>query len=416
MTPIRDEFLSEEELSGIMTGLASREKETRSLSRLRDELRGDLSGHEVALAAAGEKKRSLEEAGGRLQEETARLDKRIDELKVLREDLEARITQGDETAAAEKKLTEDLAGERDSLSEEVDRHQKAHRELSSELEEAGNRLKALRREWEETSGGLSAVSVDMAELKTRAEEIRNRALSETDVDLRGEWPEELKELLEGPAEELAERCHRLKTRVSRIGPVNMAALEEIDGLQERLTFLTDQKKDLEEALESLSRAITKINRSSRERFSRTFEAVGEKFTQIYKTLFNGGDAVMTLEEDADLLEAGVQIYARPPGKKRTRLSLLSGGEKAMTALALLFALFAVRPSPFCLMDEVDAPLDDVNIDRFIKLVDTAVDDSQMVLITHNKRTMEMASNLVGVTMESPGISKLISVSLNDSRN
>jgi chromosome segregation protein len=411
----REELEAKKEEKGALISLIQDlEKRLEEMNNRRGKITEAASRQEVDLAASLEKGRSLEERQLRLALEVEELESHLSALEESRAEFSRKIEEMGKEEAAQHTLLEELKTARGKSAREAEHLQDVHRELSDAQGGIEEDLKKIRAGWEESSSRLSSVSVEMAELKTRLEEIHDRALSETGYDLRQEWPEEMEDILSQEAEELEKRGQRLKTRVAGIGPVNMAAVDEITELEERLTFLTDQKKDLEEAIESLSQAIAKINRSSRERFSRTFQTVKEHFSRTFKVLFNGGEAFMSLEEDVDLLEAGVQIYARPPGKKKTKLSLLSGGEKAMTGLALLFALFAARPSPFCLMDEVDAPLDDLNIDRFIHLLNQTISDSQFVLITHNKRTMERADNLVGVTMESPGISKLISVCLHTS--
>jgi chromosome segregation protein len=164
-------------------------------------------------------------------------------------------------------------------------------------------------------------------------------------------------------------------------------------------------------LDGLSRALQKINRTTKKRFEETFHKVNELFQEVFPKLFKGGKAELILTDPENILESGVDIIAQPPGKKLQSVSLLSGGEKALTAVSLIFAIFIIKPSPFCLLDEVDAPLDDANIDRFNDMVRSMVERSQFILITHNKRTMEMTDTLYGITMEQPGVSKLVSVKL-----
>jgi chromosome segregation protein len=194
-----------------------------------------------------------------------------------------------------------------------------------------------------------------------------------------------------------------------MGEVSLSALAEFNELSERHTFLTEQQEDLQKSVDSLQSAITRINRTTRERFKVAFDEINAKFKENFPRLFNGGKAELRLDEEADVLEAGIEIVAQPPGKRLQNIVLLSGGEKALTAVALIFSIFLIKPSPFCLLDEVDAPLDDANIDRFNTFVREMSDISQFLLITHSKRTMEMADSLYGVTMEEPGVSKLISV-------
>jgi chromosome segregation protein len=209
-----------------------------------------------------------------------------------------------------------------------------------------------------------------------------------------------------------EKIEQMRERVEKLGGVNTDAIEECDELQQRYDFLTKQAGDLEESIEALHKAIHKINRITRERFRTTFAEINERFTQLFPKLFRGGKAELVMTDADHILESGIEIVAQPPGKKLQSVTLLSGGEKALTAVALIFAMFLVRPSPFCLLDEVDAPLDDANIDRFNDLIREMTNFSQFILITHNKRTMELADSLYGVTMEEAGVSKLVSVRLN----
>jgi chromosome segregation protein len=193
--------------------------------------------------------------------------------------------------------------------------------------------------------------------------------------------------------------------------VNLGAIEEHEELSERMRFLGEQKGDLDRTLESLRDAIARINRTSRKRFREAFELISKHFSENFPRLFRGGKASLSLTESEDVLEAGIEILAQPPGKRLQNVNLLSGGEKTLTALALLVAVFQVRPSPFFLLDEVDAALDDVNVERFNEIVRELSSDSQFVVITHNKRTIEVADRLYGVTMERKGVSKLVSVEL-----
>jgi chromosome segregation protein len=191
------------------------------------------------------------------------------------------------------------------------------------------------------------------------------------------------------------------------------AVEEYEEAKERKTFLEDQELDLEAAIDDLRKAIQKMDRESRRRFKETFEAVNEKFQEIFPRLFRGGTAKLTLTEPDDLLNSGVDIEVSPPGKKLQNVNLLSGGEKALTAVSLIFAIFILKPSPFSVLDEVDAPLDEANVGRFAEMVKELSEMSQMIVITHNRRTMENCEMLYGVTMEEAGISKIVSVKLDE---
>ncbi|HXO41602.1 MAG TPA: AAA family ATPase, partial [Thermoanaerobaculia bacterium] len=213
--------------------------------------------------------------------------------------------------------------------------------------------------------------------------------------------------------ELEAELARCKAILERLGPVNVLAVQEHDEQDERQRFLTAQRADVAQSVDSLRRTIREINEASSERFRATFELVNQSFGVVFARLFRGGEAEMRLMDDEDVLESGIEIVARPPGKRLQNLMLLSGGEKALTAIALLFALFQTKPSPFCILDEVDAPLDDVNTVRFVDLLRDLAGDTQFIIITHNKITMEVAGSLYGVTMEEKGVSKLVAVELDD---
>jgi chromosome segregation protein len=204
----------------------------------------------------------------------------------------------------------------------------------------------------------------------------------------------------------------LRAKIERMGAVNMMAIDQFDDLESRHTFLTTQKKDLVEAIASTGEAIRKIDKTTKERFREAFVVINQNFESTFSTLFGGGRAGLVLLDEADQLESGIDIIAQPPGKRLQNVQLLSGGEKALTAMALMFAIFQYRPSPFCLLDEIDAPLDDANIGRFVEMLQGMQQHTQFILITHNRKTMEIADRLWGVTMEEPGVSKLISVQLN----
>jgi chromosome segregation protein len=197
-----------------------------------------------------------------------------------------------------------------------------------------------------------------------------------------------------------------------LGQVNLAAQEEYDQLSQRYTFIQTQQQDLLKAKKDLEEVIKKINETTIENFRKTFDLVRENFKTLYKKLFGGGDADLFLTDENNLLESGVDISAQPPGKVVKNILQCSGGEKALTAVALLFSFFLVKPSPFCILDEVDAPLDDANIGRYINVIKEFAQKTQFMVVTHNKRTMEMADILYGVTMEEQGVSKIISVRMN----
>ena len=205
---------------------------------------------------------------------------------------------------------------------------------------------------------------------------------------------------------------QLRAKVDRLGPVNMMAVEQFDELETRHEFLTTQRQDLVDSIAQTTEAIKRIDETTITRFLEAFSAIQSNFQETFSTLFGGGRAGLALLDENDPLESGIDIVASPPGKRLQSVQLLSGGEKALTAIALMFAIFKYKPSPFCLLDEIDAPLDDANVSRFVDMLQGMLDRTQFILITHNRRTMEIADRLYGVTMEEPGVSKLISVDLN----
>jgi chromosome segregation protein len=201
----------------------------------------------------------------------------------------------------------------------------------------------------------------------------------------------------------------LDQRIDSMGPVNVDAIQEYDELEERHAFLEKQNNDLLNAKQELLDVIAKINKTTSTLFAETFEKIRVNFQEMFGELFGGGKANLLLTDEADPLESGIEIIAKPPGKQLTSISLLSGGERTMTAVALLFSIYMVKPSPFCVLDEMDAPLDESNISRFIKILDRFVAQSQFVVISHHKRTIARADALYGVTMEEHGVSKLVGV-------
>jgi chromosome segregation protein len=204
----------------------------------------------------------------------------------------------------------------------------------------------------------------------------------------------------------------LRAKIDRLGPVNMMAIEQFDELETRHRFLSTERQDLVSSIAQTTEAIARIDQTTLLRFTEAFAAINANFQGTFSTLFGGGRAGLTLLDENDPLESGIEIIAQPPGKRLQSVQLLSGGEKALTAIALMFGMFKFKPSPFCVLDEIDAPLDDANIGRFVEMLRSMQEHTQFIVITHNRKTMEIADRLYGVTMEEPGVSKLISVQLN----
>ncbi len=248
----------------------------------------------------------------------------------------------------------------------------------------------------------------VSELKMRAERIQERIREEYHLSVKAEPQEE-----ELDTEALAQEVEKLKNRLESMGPVNLLALSEFAREKERLDFLNTQKADLIEAESNLHETIRVINKTARQQFMEVFELVRKNFAEVFKGFFENGQANLRLAPNQDPLEAEILIEADPKGRRISALSLLSGGEKALTAISLLFGIYLVKPSPFCILDEVDAPLDDANVGRFIKAIRKFSANTQFIVVTHNKLTMRAADALYGVTMEEEGVSKVVSVNFKD---
>jgi chromosome segregation protein len=318
-------------------------------------------------------------------------------------ELEHAVEEGREAIEA---AAVDLAGRQ----EEIDRHLEENAALYARLASMEGGLKE---KFHHEADGIARVS----DLRLAAQRVE-MDIEHLDSEIYQRYEvrpseiagrEEAGEEEDGDLADWEGRVGEIRARMTAIGEVNLASLEEHRELAERHSFLSSQKEDLEKSLEDLAKAIQRINRTTRERFSVAFDNINRKFQEIFPKLFLGGRAYLKLLDEGNLLDSGVEIVAQPPGKKLQSLTLLSGGEKALTAISLIFSIFLVKPSPFCLLDEADAPLDDANIDRFNSIVREMSSNYQFLLITHNKRTMELADVLYGITMEKPGISKVVSV-------
>ena len=204
----------------------------------------------------------------------------------------------------------------------------------------------------------------------------------------------------------------LQRAIEALGAVNLAALEELESATQRKGFLDSQSEDLTQAMETLENAIRRIDRETRDLLQKTFDEVNRNFGELFPILFGGGEARLTLTGD-EILDTGIQVMAQPPGKKNSTIQLLSGGEKALTAIALVFAMFRLNPAPFCLLDEVDAPLDDTNTERFCQMVRKMSENTQFLFVSHSKITMELAQQLVGVTMQESGVSRIVEVDMEE---
>jgi len=276
-------------------------------------------------------------------------------------------------------------------------------DLQNKMAALSERLKTLQAEHDQAQADLHQHEIHATALKSKADLLKTRLWDEwqlTVEEAKGKYRDVVADV---------EKIEVLRKRIANMGNINMAAPEEYEALAEKQRFLIEQINDLLKAKDDLMAAITKINGATRENFRQTFHDVREHFRRLYGVLFEGGEADLILTDPENMLETGGDIVAQPPGKKLQSISLLSGGEKTLTAIALLFAFFMVKPSPFCMLDEADAALDDANIERFAASLREFQNKTQFLIVSHNKRTIEAADVMYGVTMEEKGVSQLVSV-------
>ena len=336
------------------------------------------------------------------------MERQLEQFRERQQALNDQMAQADEPIAEQQaalaaRLEERVAVER-NLGEARQRVERTESQL---------REHELARGEHEESVDSARAALDDVRMAGQETRVRREALTEqfneTGFELeviRAEMPEE------ASAEAWSEELEKLQRKIERLGPINLAAIDEFKEQAERKDYLDSQLTDLRSALDTLENAIRKIDRETRTRFKETYDRVNTGFQTLFPRLFGGGHAYLELTGD-DLLAAGVTVMARPPGKRNSTIHLLSGGEKALTAVALVFAIFELNPAPFCMLDEVDAPLDDANVARFCEIVKSMSETVQFVFISHNKVTMEMARQLMGVTMYEPGVSRLVAVDLDE---
>ena len=398
---------AEERHLGLQERFDGAQGELEAVKGARESLRAESAGRRGRLDLLLERLESLERDATRLSGELAQGQSQI----------AAWTEEGSRLASRREQIEAEIARAEADLQEALElRAGEEERVLADQERLEGHRLDL--REIEERIAGCrerrDGVRTEMEELRVRKAGLEHDA-QHLAATHREDFERELPEPAPAPSGALAEievELARCRATLERLGPVNLLALEEHDEQEERFRFLTEQRSDVARSVESLRQTIQEIDRTSSERFLATFAEVNEHFGAVYQHLFRGGEAEMRLLDEDDPLECGIEIIARPPGKRPQTLMLLSGGEKALTAIALLFALFRTKPSPFCILDEVDAPLDDVNTARFADLLsEMAKQDTQFIVITHNKLTMEVASTLYGVTMEEKGVSKLVAVEI-----
>ena len=361
-------------------------------------------------------RRARQDAAMRLSERETRLGaarQRVDELVARRRELDARLRAEDARADRSEKPIETLEAERGP----AEKHKQA---ADADLRQARERLQTAEVRVRERADLARKASAKLEPLRERLQQAKLDAQGlqvrrQTLLERLQEMNVTLASVRSGLSEDATvdawvERLASLERRIQRLGAINLAAIEEFAEQQERAEYIDRQHADLTGALDQLTNAINQIDRETRARFRETFETVNGHFQTRFPMLFGGGEATLELTGD-DLLETGIRVMARPPGKRNASIQLLSGGEKAMTAVALLFALFQLTPAPFCMLDEVDAPLDDANVSRYCDMIRHMSDDVQFIIISHNKLTMELADRLHGVTMQEPGVSRLVSVDM-----
>jgi chromosome segregation protein len=270
-----------------------------------------------------------------------------------------------------------------------------------------------RRHQAESQSGFLRNQLEQLRLTSQGEQVRQQNVIEQLLELQVDPQEVAKTLPDDVVESvMEEELQRVLARIQRLGAINLAAIEEFTAESERKQYIDAQHADLVEALTTLENAIVKIDRETRAKLKETFDIVNHGFQTLFPKVFGGGNAYLELTSE-DLLDAGVTIMARPPGKKNSTIHLLSGGEKALTAIALVFSIFQLNPAPFCMLDEVDAPLDDANVGRYCTLIKEMSKNVQFIFISHNKIAMEMSEHLIGVTMKEPGVSRLVSVNMEE---
>jgi chromosome segregation protein len=290
----------------------------------------------------------------------------------------------------------------DTLGQDIAKRKEEITRENEELLAVEHELKSLRQNASAVTARISELDVARAEHKMRMENISDTIRTNFGAEI------DRIELLEVTPEE-EEKAVELKSKIQEIGPVNLGTLDEYEELRTRYEFMTKQQEDLNKSIAELEEAITKINSTTRKKLREAFESLRTKFAEVFTTLFGGGRAELVLTDESNILETGIDIVAQPPGKKVQNIHLLSGGEQALTALSLQFASFLIKPTPLCVLDEADAPLDESNTERYARMLQGLSQETQFIVVTHNRTTMSVAQHLYGITMEEAGVSKVISM-------
>ena len=395
---------AENELHQLHDRLADLDERRQQALAQRNEARKSLDQVREAGQATIVKLESMKSGRESIDENKKRMLRQLDQLQSRREEIEA--LQQPDNGQLEQLKTQHLTllRSRSEVESTLQTARKSLEEHDNKLRNGEQNRHRLEQEVTQARELLQQVNMESQESRVRLKTI-DEQLAEAGVDreqLLPTIPEH------ASVAEWAEQLAEVERKIQKLGPINLAAIEEYQEQLQRKEYLDGQHKDITEALQTLEEAIHKIDRETRAMFRETFDAVNSKLQELFPRLFGGGQAKLELTGE-DLLDAGVTVMARPPGKRISSIQLLSGGEKALTAVALVFAFFHLRPSPFCMLDEVDAPLDDANVGRFAKLVSEMSAQVQFIFITHNKVTMELSKQLMGVTMQEPGVSRLVSV-------
>jgi chromosome segregation protein len=306
-----------------------------------------------------------------------------------------------------------MVAEREELQTALGTTREAYNAVLVQIENLRREGREYQVSLDRNSGELHTLELTQTKDEEQRRSIRERIYNTYEIDL--ETPPENLPVPEPMEGDISDNIQMLKERLKRVGDVNMGSLDEYETENADLLKLVAQRDDLQTAVDDLDKAIKKLNREARVQFAATFEQVQKNFTQIFTTLFQGGEASLALEGSEDPLEANITINVRPAGKKMRGVTLLSGGERALTAISLLFSLYMVRPSAFCILDELDAPLDEANVDRFIRILREFSNNTQFIIVTHNKRTMEASDLLYGVTQQEAGVSTVAGLELRDSQ-
>lgn len=384
----------------------SREQHDRAVSELTDS--------KVYYTALKEKLRGLEQDIKRLTERSRSLALQIEEIQERITTAQNRHEEYEMVIQGTQEALESLLGSREKLEKKEKIYHEKHLSVVQELENAQRILKEREEAYRIAHERLKAEEIKNTELRVTLEHLKERIISELGLSPE-EWEskEETSNASPLSEQEIEESIESLKEKLANLGNVNLAAIEEYQALQERYDFLSNQQADLTESMNSLYATIQKIDATTEARFLEAFNTINASFKEVFQKLFEGGSAELRLTDPGNILETGVEILAQPSGKRLQKISLMSGGEKALISIALLFSIFLIKPSPFCILDEVDAPLDDANVGRFLNLLQDMARTTQFIIITHNKRTMEIANLMYGVTMEEPGVSKIVSVQLSN---